>query len=102
MGLDEYETGTSAGWLYPRYPVPAGGGLPVESAPCFGGEYVPDTMPQVYRVVREMLPRERFAPYDLLRWIEDAQRRYGQARRPHAHRRASPNTPPCTVVELLV
>ena len=29
------------------------------------------TRPQVYRVVREMLPRERFGPTELLRWLED-------------------------------
>ncbi len=26
--------------------------------------------PQVYRVVREMLPRENFGPQELLRWLE--------------------------------
>ena len=31
------------------------------------------TRPQVYRVVREMLPRERFGPADLLRWLEETQ-----------------------------
>ena len=31
------------------------------------------TRPQVYRVVREMLPRERFGPAELLRWLEDTQ-----------------------------
>ena len=56
------------------------------------------TRPQVYRVVREMLPRERFGPDELLRWLEDAQRRNEQARRSHAKRRAafraSPNITP--------
>ena len=28
------------------------------------------TRPQVYRVVREMLPREQFGPEELLRWLE--------------------------------
>ena len=28
------------------------------------------TRPQVYRVVREMLPRERFGPEELLRLLE--------------------------------
>ena len=53
------------------------------------------TRPQVYRVVREMLPRERFGPTELLRWLEDT----GQgAKRSHAKRRAamraSPHIPP--------
>ena len=56
------------------------------------------TRPQVYRVVREMLPREWFGPEELLRWLEDTQRRNEQARRSHAKRRAalhaSPNIPP--------
>ena len=33
------------------------------------------TRPQVYRVVREMLPRERFGPEELLLWLEDTQLR---------------------------
>ena len=56
------------------------------------------TWPQVYRVVREMLPRERFRPAALLRWLEDTQDSNEQARRSHAKRRAalraSPNIPP--------
>ena len=32
------------------------------------------TRPQVCRVVREMLPRERFGPDELLRWLEDERR----------------------------
>ena len=28
------------------------------------------TRPQVYRVVRDMLPRERFGPGELLEWLE--------------------------------
>ena len=56
------------------------------------------TRPQVYRVVREMLPRERFGPDELLRWLEGTQQRNEQASRSHAKRRAalraSRNTPP--------
>ena len=38
-----------------------------------GGEKMPRiTRPQVYRVVREMLPRERFGPEELLLWLESA------------------------------
>ena len=33
------------------------------------------TQPQVYRVVREMLPRELFGSWELLRWLADTQRR---------------------------
>ena len=56
------------------------------------------TRPQVYRVVREILPRERFAPDELLRWLEDTedtqdtqdtQDSNERARRSHAKRRAA-------------
>ena len=36
-----------------------------------GGKMPRITRPQVYRVVREMLPRERFGPDELLLWLED-------------------------------
>ena len=42
------------------------------------------TRPQVYRVVREMLPRERFGPGELLSWLEGTQRRNERASRSHA------------------
>ena len=45
------------------------------------------TRPQVYRVVREMLPREKFGPNELLRWLEETQQRNQQARLSHQRRR---------------
>ena len=51
------------------------------------------TRPQAYRVVREMLPRERFGPEDLLRWLADTQRRNEGAKRSHEKRRAALGTP---------
>ena len=33
------------------------------------------TRRQVYRVVREMLPQERFGPEELLLWLEETQLR---------------------------
>ena len=47
------------------------------------------TRPQVYRVVRKMLPRERFGPADLLRWLEETQECNERARRSDAKRRAA-------------
>ena len=47
------------------------------------------TRPQVYRVVREMLPKQRLGPAELLRWLEDVQLRNGRASRSHAKRRAA-------------
>ena len=45
------------------------------------------TRPQVYRVVREMLPRERFGPEELLRWLTEVQLRNHRASRSHQKRR---------------
>ena len=47
------------------------------------------TRPQVYRVVREMLPRERFGPAELLLWLEESQLRNERARRSHQRRRSA-------------
>ena len=47
------------------------------------------TRGQVFRVVREMLPRERFGPEELLRWLEDVQRRNERARRSHEKRHSA-------------
>ena len=46
------------------------------------------TRPQVYRVVREMLPRERFGPEELLLWLAETQIRNERARRSHEKRRS--------------
>ena len=51
------------------------------------------TRPQVYRVVREMLPRERFGPDELLRWLEDVQVRNERARLSHQKRRSTCRAP---------
>ena len=51
------------------------------------------TRPQVYRVVREMLPRERFGPEELLEWLEDTQDRNERAKRSHEKRRAACRAP---------
>ena len=47
------------------------------------------TRPQVYRVVRELLPKERFGPEELLGWLSDVQERNERARRSHQKRRAT-------------
>ena len=46
------------------------------------------TRPQVYRVVRELLPRERFGPAELLRWLETTQLSNERVSRSHEKRRA--------------
>ena len=57
------------------------------------------TRPQVYRVVREMLPRKQFGPDELLLWLEDTQLSNERARRSHEKRRSTrregrPEPPP--------
>ena len=56
------------------------------------------TRPQVYRVVREMLPRERYGPDELLQWLKQTQCNNERASRSHAKRRstlrASQTVPP--------
>ena len=51
------------------------------------------TRPQVYRVVRDLLPRERFGPEELLQWLENVQVRNERARRSHDKRRAASIVP---------
>ena len=84
------------GWLAsPCSPVPAGWSFSAEPATGLGGKKMPRiTRPQVYRVVREMLPRERFGPEELLRWLEDTQDSNERARRSHAKRRAAMRASP--------
>ncbi len=87
------------GLASPRGPVPAGRSFSAEPATGLGRKKMPQiTRPQVYRVVREMLPRERFGPAELLRWLEETQECNERARRSHAKRRAalrtSPDIPP--------
>ena len=45
------------------------------------------TRPQVYGVVREMLPRERFGPAEPLQWLEEPQLRNERASLSHQRRR---------------
>ena len=93
VGLDEYETRTPqqvrSGLESPRGFVSAGRRSSAEPATGLGEKMPRITRPQVYRVVREMLPRERFGPADLLRWLEDTQECNERARHSHAKRRAA-------------
>ena len=47
------------------------------------------TRPQVYRVVRELLPKTQFGPQELLFWLAGVQERNERARRSHEKRRAA-------------
>ena len=106
VGLDEYETPHLGGVASSYRPVPDGGGVPVEPATGLGGKRCRGSpVRRCNRVVRDMLPRERFGPEELLRLLEAEQLRNERASRSHAKRRAalraSSDTPPGTVVVIL-
>ncbi len=98
VGLDEYETRTWPGWRHHVALCLLGGAFLLSLQQAWGKKMPRITRPQVYRVVREMLPRERFGPAELLRWLEETQECNERARRSHAKRRAalraSPHAPP--------
>ena len=74
VGLDEYETRTWAGWHHHVALCLLGGAFLLSLQQAWEGDGVTRpqeplpkcppgiTRPQVHRVVREMLPRERFGP----------------------------------------
>ena len=96
--LDEYETRSWVGWHHHVARCLLGGAFLLSLQQAWGKKMPQITRPQVYRVVREMLLRERFGPDELLRWLEQTQECNERARRSHAKRRAalraSPNIPP--------
>ena len=98
VGLDEYETRSWVDWHHHVARCLLGGAFLLSLQQAWGKKMPRITRPQVYRVVREMLPRERFGLDELLRWLEQTQECNERARRSHAKRRAalraSPNIPP--------
>ena len=97
VGLDEYETRTWAGWHHHVALCLLGGAFLLSLQQAWGKKMPRITRPQVYRVVREMLPRKQFGPVEPAprkRWLEDTQECNARARRSHAKRRvALPDTP---------
>ena len=89
VGLDEYETRSWAGWHHHIAMCLLGGAFLLSLQQAWGGKMPRITRPQVYRVVREMLPRERFGLDELLRWLTETQDGNERARRSHAKRRAA-------------
>ncbi len=97
VGLDEYETRTPyqvrgrfwAGWHHHIAMCLLAGAFLLTRQQDWGQKMPRITRPQVYRVVRELLPQERFGPPELLRWLADVQLRNERARCSHAKRRAA-------------
>ena len=89
VGLDEYETRSWAGWHHHIAMCLLGGAFLLGLQQDWGKKMPRITRPQVYRVVREILPRERFGPDELLLWLVESQLRNERARRSHERRRAA-------------
>ena len=89
VGLDEYETRTWAGWHHHITMCLLAGAFLLTLQQDWGGKMPLITRPQVYRVVRELLPRERFGPEELLLWLDGVQQRNERARQSHEKRRAA-------------
>ena len=102
VGLDECETRTWAGWHHHVALCLLGGAFLLSLQQAWGEKDAPDHetagLPGGVLQRREMLPRERFGPDELMRWLEQTQECNEQARRSHAKRRAalraSPHIPP--------
>ena len=89
VGLDEYETRTWAGWHHHIALCLLAGAFLLTLQQDWGKRMPLITRPQVYRVVRELLPKERFGPEELLRWLDGVQQRNERARQSHEKRRAA-------------
>ena len=99
VGLDEYETRSWAGWHHHIAMCLLGGAFLLTLQQDWGKKMPRITHPQVYRVVREMLPRKRFGPEELLGWLEWTQLSNEWASRSHERRRSArrkvrPEPPP--------
>ena len=89
VGLDEYETRTWSGWHHHMAMCLLGGAFLLSLEQAWGEKMARITRPQVYRVVREMLPRERFGPRELLQWLEESLLRNERASRSLERRRSA-------------
>ena len=87
MGLNEYETRTWARRHHHVAPCLMAGAFLLSLQQAWGKKMTGITRLQVYRVAREMLPRERFGREELLLWLTDVQLRNERASRSHQKRR---------------
>ena len=69
-GLDEYETRAWVGWHHHVALCLLAGAFLLSLQQVWGEYLARITQPRVYRVVREMLSRERLGPEELLRLLE--------------------------------
>ena len=93
VGLDEYETRTWACWHHHVVLCLLAGAFLLSLQQAWGKKMPRITRPQVYRVVRELLPRERFGPTELLQCLKDTQDSNERARLSHQKRRSTRRAP---------
>ena len=93
VGLDEYEVRAWAGWHHHISMCLLAGAFLLTLEQDWGKKMPRITRPQVYRVVRELMPKARFGPEELLSWLLDVQQRNERARRSHEKRRAAHHAP---------
>ena len=89
VGMDEYETRTWPGWHHHIAMCLLANAFLLSLQQAWGKKMPQITRPQVYRVVREILPRAWFGPEELMRWLQEVQARNESARRAHQKRRAA-------------
>ena len=88
VGLDEYEARSWAGWHHHIAMCLLGGAFLLGLQQDWG-KRCPGSPVRRCTVVREMLPRERFGPNELLRWLEQSQLRNERASRLYERRRSA-------------
>ena len=89
VGMDAYETRTWPGWHHHITMCLLASAFLLGLPQAWGKKMPRITRPQVYRVVREILPRPWFGPHELLTWLQEVQARNERARRSHQKRRAA-------------
>ena len=102
VGLDEYETRTPypvrvrlwAGWHHHVALCLLAGTFLLSLQQVWGGKRCPGSPGPKSTGGGEMLPRERFGPTELLRWLEETQECNERARHSHSKRRAALHTFP--------
>ena len=89
VGMDEYETRTWPGWHHHITMCLLASAFLLGLQQAWGKKMPRITRPQVYRVVRELLPRPWCGPHELMTWLQEVQARTERARRSHQKRRAA-------------
>ena len=93
LGLDEYEVRSWRGWHHHVTMCLLAAAFLLTLQQQWGEQMPQVTRPQVYRIVRELLPRAHWSMAELLRWLEATQHRNEQAKQCHVRRRLARAAP---------